>query len=157
MKEKTTALSNSTRETSLTTTANGKPSSAKTRAGLSLYDIEAAEHCLIGKDTPFNTDVLELIDRLTDLDTQVETGVDTLASQAEVLDSLFHFLLKRTLLSTETKHIEMWMKFALRAQAQSRCTYEAMSDIKNPRITNSGSGQVNVATGHQQVNNDTGS
>jgi hypothetical protein len=43
------------------------------------------------------------------------------------------------------------MRLALRAQTQSRCTLEAISNIKNPRTVIAK--QANISHGHQQINN----
>ncbi len=94
-----------------------------------------------------------LIDDLDDTVRRKGNGVPTLICQAQTLDVLFGQMVKSAMTCKSIKETDMWLKMALRAQSQCRSTFEAISDIKNPRVANYGSGQVNVANGHQQVNN----
>ena len=48
--------------------------------------------------------------------------------------------------------VERYLKLALRAQSQSRATWETLSTIKHPPMANY-VGQANVSNGHMQVNN----
>ncbi|MBC8386236.1 MAG: hypothetical protein H8E09_00170, partial [Gammaproteobacteria bacterium] len=56
-----------------------------------------------------------------------------LANQAIALQSLFTTLTEKAFSSDQIHHFESFMRLALRAQTQSRCTLEAISNIKNPR------------------------
>ena len=74
----------------------------------------------------------------------------TLCSQVVLLDALFNNLTARALGSEYQKNFENVLKLALKAQAQARCTAEALALIKNPQPYIR---QANIAQGHQQVNN----
>lgn len=81
-------------------------------------------------------------------------GEAMLAAQAHTLDALFHALTQRALLNMG-EYIdasETYLKLALRAQAQARATWEALSTVKNPPMVGYVN-QANIAHGHQQVNN----
>ncbi len=75
-----------------------------------------------------------------------------LVSQAATLDALFHNLLKRAVNADLMPHLESYMKLALKAQAQCRTTWEAVSNIQNPPVQYVK--QMNLAN-NQQVNNGT--
>ena len=48
-------------------------------------------------------------------------------------------------------NLETFLRLALKAQAQCRCTLEALSNIKNPPVVFAK--QANISQGHQQINN----
>lgn len=73
-----------------------------------------------------------------------------LANQLLTLDLLFNNLAQRSGRQESFKGIEVFMRLALKAQAQSRATAETLSIIKNPMPYIK---QANIANGHQQVNN----
>ncbi len=79
----------------------------------------------------------------------------TLVAQTITLDAIFHEMAYRASLNMG-EHLpatETYMRMALKAQAQSRCTIEALSEIKNPKsitITK----QANISD-QQIVNNGT--
>lgn len=75
-----------------------------------------------------------------------------LAAQAMTLDSLFHRMLFKAMNSDMLNHYEAFMKIALKAQSQSRCTLETISKIKNPPNATFVK-QANITQGNQQVNN----
>ena len=78
-----------------------------------------------------------------------DTGETALTVQAITLDKLFNHMVQSALVGGSAKpihHVELWLKFALRAQSQCRATYEAISNIRHPRVQY-------VAGGHMQVNN----
>ena len=75
-----------------------------------------------------------------------------LVRQMVVLDAMFNHLAIRASTNTTVMHFDLLMKTALKAQAQSRCTAEAIANIKNPRQV-AFVKQANIAHGHQQVNN----
>jgi hypothetical protein len=75
-----------------------------------------------------------------------------LSSQAHSLDLIFHTMARRSLEMDYIDNFERFMKLALRAQAQSRATWEALSAIKNPPAVGYVR-QANIAHGPQQVNN----
>jgi hypothetical protein len=70
--------------------------------------------------------------------------------QAHTLDASFNNLAKRTITSQYMANLDTYLKFALRAQSQSRATWEALSAIKNPPVM-SYVRQANIANGPQQV------
>jgi len=85
-----------------------------------------------------------------------ETGEETLLIQARTLDMLFNRLTRVALSATTVAAMAEPLRLAMRAQAQSRATLQAASDIRHPRRY---IGQQNVAEqynagGHQQVNRD---
>ncbi len=73
-----------------------------------------------------------------------------LANQLLTLDMLFNNLAQRSGRQESFKGIEVLMRLALKAQAQSRATAETLSIIKNPMPYIR---QANIAGGHQQINN----
>jgi hypothetical protein len=75
-----------------------------------------------------------------------------LTNQALTLDAIFNNMALRSHKQETFKGIEVLMRLALKAQAQSRSTAEALAEIKNPRPV-SFVKQANVTTGPQQVNN----
>lgn len=73
-----------------------------------------------------------------------------LVNQAITLDTLFHNLAQRSHRQEYMKQMETYLRLALKAQAQSRATIEAIGMLKNPMPFIK---QANIAQGHQQVNN----
>jgi hypothetical protein len=80
------------------------------------------------------------------------TGEEILQTQAMTLDFVFNQLIGRAMDETDFYAFEQMMRLAFKAQAQTRATMSAISGIRHPRVTNN-IGQVNNASGHQQVNN----
>lgn len=89
---------------------------------------------------------------------KLEEAQRMLAGQAHTLDAIFNSLAIQAADNIEKDHasVELFMKMALRAQSQSRATWIALSEIKNPRLANVVN-QANISSGHQQVNNHVGS
>lgn len=78
-----------------------------------------------------------------------------LASQAHTLDALFSNLARRAAANMGGGYLDAattYMKLALRAQAQTVRTIEALGEIKNPKHI-AFVAQANISNGHQQVNN----
>ncbi len=78
-----------------------------------------------------------------------------LNAQAITLNLMFAELARRAALNMG-EHLdatEVYMRLALRAQSQSRATFETLAAIKNPPMVFAK--QMNVANGPQQVNNQT--
>lgn len=79
----------------------------------------------------------------------------TLAGQAMALNAIFHEMARRAAanMSGPPREMERYMRLAMKAQSQCRCTVETLAEIKNPRqvafVT-----QANIAQ-NQQVNNGT--
>ncbi|MCU0896720.1 MAG: hypothetical protein MUC55_04385 [Burkholderiales bacterium] len=122
------------------------------RAALSLSRVGAGI-----KDA--NWDVTALLEELRGQSRAVNGGdlsraEATLATQGNLLDALFHALLRRSLTNMEagyTDAAERYMRLGLKAQSQCRTTLETLAAIKNPPVVYAR--QANVTTGPQQVNN----
>lgn len=82
----------------------------------------------------------------------LSTCEEALAAQAITLDDIFHTLARRAFSQENANHFDTLLKLAFKAQTQSRCSFEAISKIKNPPNPTIVK-QQNVAHGHQQVNN----
>lgn len=79
-----------------------------------------------------------------------------LGSQAHTLDALFSNMARRSHANLEAGHgvaAERWMRLALKAQAQTVRTIEALGELKNPRHI-AYVAQANISNGHQQINNE---
>ena len=105
----------------------------------------------------------EICDLMVVLDKQVSetlSGSDLkvaqriLAGQAFTLDAIFNKLAIEAANNIDIDHanVELYLKFALRAQSQSRAAFLALNDIMNPRLANFVN-QANISAGHQQINN----
>ena len=73
-----------------------------------------------------------------------------LSTQLIALDALFNNLAERAHRAEYMSNLEVYLKLALKAQSQARCTAETLAFIKNPQPYIK---QANIAQGHQQVNN----
>ena len=76
-----------------------------------------------------------------------------LFSQATALQTMFTSLVRRSVAQDYLKQYQAYMGLALKAQAQSRATLEALIELKQPRQKATFVKQANIAAGHQQVNN----
>ena len=76
-----------------------------------------------------------------------------LYSQASVLQTMSTSLVRRGAAQENLKWYQTFMGLALKAQAQSRATLEALIELKQPRQQPVFAKQANIAAGHQQVNN----
>ncbi|KVZ52988.1 hypothetical protein [Burkholderia ubonensis] len=76
-----------------------------------------------------------------------------LVAQAAALDGMFHDLAKRAhnYLRSEPDRADLYLKSALKAQAQCVQAIRVLSEVKNPRAVFVR--QTNVANGPQQINN----
>jgi hypothetical protein len=74
-----------------------------------------------------------------------------LTAQAHTLDAIFNNLARRAIDAEYLNQFEQYLKLSLRAQSQSRATWEALSAIKNPPVMGYVH-QANIAH-TQQVNN----
>lgn len=75
-----------------------------------------------------------------------------LVGQAKSLQTMFVSMARRANRQEYLKQYSTYMNLALKAQAQSRATIQALVELKYPRqviVTQ----QANIANGHQQVNN----
>jgi hypothetical protein len=75
-----------------------------------------------------------------------------LIGQATALQTIFVSLAKRAQHQQRQQHLEAFLGLALKAQAQSRATIQAVIDLKFPRQATFVK-QANIAHGPQQVNN----
>lgn len=75
-----------------------------------------------------------------------------LIGQATALQTIFVSLAKRAQHQQYQKHLESFLGLALKAQAQSRATIQAVVDLKYPKQATFVN-QANIANGPQQVNN----
>lgn len=103
-----------------------------------------------------------MIDYLEAACTSGDTGERALTAQAIMLDKLFNHLLQSAFggdASKSMSHIELWLKYALRAQSQCRATYDTVSAIRHPRVQlvreqyNARNMQVNNSLTTEQIRN----
>lgn len=104
-------------------------------------------------------DTVEISDYMAELDKagcNVAKGDLTrlekmLTTQAISLDNIFNKLAVQAIKSEYVANLETYLKLALKAQSQCKCTVEALSMLKNPQplIKQTNIGQL----GNQQVNN----
>ena len=73
-----------------------------------------------------------------------------LVNQAITLDNIFNQMAQRAAKQQTFKGIEVFLRLAMKAQAQARSTAEALALLKNPQPYIR---QANVTSGPQQVNN----
>jgi hypothetical protein len=78
-----------------------------------------------------------------------------LVGQATALQSLFTSLARRAQSQQSQRHLEAFLGLALKAQAQSRATIQAVVELKYPRQV-AFVKQANISHGPQQVNNGIG-
>ena len=102
-------------------------------------------------------DLTSLVEALTEQTTKTNDGnmaraEAMLTAQAHTLDAIFNNLAQRAINTEYMNHLDCCLKLALRAQSQSRATWEALSAIQNPPLAGYVK-QANIAHGPQQVNN----
>jgi len=104
-----------------------------------------------GIDFPLALQILEQeVEKLKSGDlTKVE---EMLLSQAVALEMMFVSMARRAKVQEQLLQFETHMRFALKAQNQSRATLQALVQLKQPSQTTFVK-QANIAQGHQQVNN----
>lgn len=99
--------------------------------------------------------LLELFDQAKEVNKNNLNGVEQmLFGQAVALNSMFNEFAMRAANMERVSNMELYMRLALKAQAQSRATLQTLAEIKNPRPV-AFVKQQNIAHGHQQVNNGT--
>jgi hypothetical protein len=80
------------------------------------------------------------------------TGLEaTLTAQVTSLDTIFNALARRANNSDTMSKLEVYMRLALKAQAQCARTIEVLAAMKNPPIVFAK--QANITNGNQQINN----
>ncbi len=111
---------------------------------------------LAGKGGVGTADVMvSLMDSArTARDGNLSTLEAMLVSQATALQTIFSSYACRAQAQTQYRFREGFMTMALKAQAQSRATIQAIVELKFPRQATFVS-QANIAAGPQQVNNGT--
>jgi hypothetical protein len=75
-----------------------------------------------------------------------------LIGQAQALQTMFVYLGKQAIEKTSLPQYVAFMNMALKAQAQSRATIQALTELKYPKQATFVK-QANIANGNQQVNN----
>jgi len=75
-----------------------------------------------------------------------------LMTQANTLDMIFNQLARKAAFCEYMNQFQVHLSLALKAQAQSRATLEALAEIKHPRPV-AFVKQANITNGPQQVNN----
>lgn len=108
---------------------------------------------VLGKDT----DLAEIVDTLHSMMKRANGGDLTdlenmLIGQANALQTMFASLARRAHAQQYQRHFEGFLALALKCQAQSRATIQAVVDIKYPRQATFVK-QANIANGPQQINN----
>lgn len=115
--------------------------------------IKPYQESVFGKDMDINV----LIDGLREScgkakDGDLSTLEAMLIAQATALQSIFTSLARRAHVQQYQKHLEAFLGLALKAQAQSRATIQAVVELKYPRQV-AFVKQANISHGPQQVNN----
>ena len=118
--------------------------------------IQAYTGAMFGKESDINV----LIDGMrgsfkTVKDGDLSSLEAMLVGQATALQSLFTSLARRAQLQQSQRHLEAFLGLALKAQAQSRATIQAVVELKYPRQV-AFVKQANISHGPQQVNNGLG-
>lgn len=115
--------------------------------------IQAYTGAMFGKEPDINV----LIDGLrgsfkTVKDGDLSSLEAMLVGQATALQSLFTGLARRAHSQQSQRHLEAFLGLALKAQAQSRATIQAVAELKYPRQV-AFVKQANISHGPQQINN----
>ena len=118
--------------------------------------VQAFTTNLLGEDA---TGITELVESLRDSarnasDGDLSTLEGMLISQATALQTIFASYARRAQAQSQQRNLEAFMGMALKAQAQSRATIQAVIELKYPRQATFVK-QANIAHGPQQVNNGT--
>lgn len=129
-----------------------------TAEALSKPEVRAAS--IIQRFEGDTLDLTSLADELKSQTEAIQTGdmkrpEAMLAAQAHTLDALFATLARRAAANMDGGYLETantYMKLALKAQAQTVRTIEALGELKHPKHI-SFVAQANIAQGHQQINN----
>ena len=118
--------------------------------------IQAYTGAMFGKEPDINV----LIDGLRDSfkilkDGDLSSLEAMLVGQATALQSLFTSLARRAQSQQSQRHLKAFLGLALKAQAQSRATIQAVVELKYPRQI-AFVKQANISHGPQQINNGPG-
>lgn len=159
-----------TKKTSDTTTQSAKPRAVATHtddkdvdSALDLADLvtrpsmnAAAVMTEYGK--PFGNLEVEALAAVLSVQIKEINGGDLhraeamLYAQAHALQSIFMNFSRRALNQDYQRHLESFMRMALKAQNQCRMTLETLATIKNPPVVFARQANINNG-GQQQVNN----
>lgn len=115
--------------------------------------MQAYQGAVLGDDISLMTTiegVRQITERLKSGDMSDVEGL--LISQALSLQTIYTSLARRAQDQTLQRNLEAFLGLALKAQAQSRSTLQALVELKFPRQV-SFVRQANITTGNQQVNN----
>lgn len=116
--------------------------------------MESFQKNLNGPEVDFNVICESLGERVGKIQGGDLSMVESmLFSQASALQTMFASLARRGSAQEYLKQYQAYMVLALKAQAQSRATLEALVEMKQPRQQPTFVKQANIAAGHQQVNN----
>ena len=116
--------------------------------------MESFQKNLNGPEVDFNVIYESLGERVGKIQGGDLSMVESmLFSQASALQTMFTSLVRRGSAQEYIKQYQVYMGLALKAQAQSRATLEALVEMKQPRQQPTFVKQANIAAGHQQVNN----
>ncbi len=108
---------------------------------------------IFGEDTDLTAYLAELRVLSQTVQNGDMTGLEKmLVIQANTLDMIFNQLARKAAFSEYLNQFQTHLSLALKAQAQSRATVEALAEIRNPRPV-AFVKQANIANGPQQVNN----
>ena len=115
--------------------------------------VEKYQGNVMGKEI----DMSSLIEGLRDTFDEAKDGdlsqlEEMLIGQATALQSIFVSLARRAQVQEYQKNLESFLGLALKAQAQSRATIQAVVELKYPRQV-AFVKQANISHGPQQVNN----
>jgi hypothetical protein len=115
--------------------------------------VDAYQDHVLGNDLDMNT----LVDTLQANMGKSNSGdmselENMLIGQATALQTIFVSLARRAQSQQYQRNLEAFLGLALKAQAQSRATIQAIVDLKYPRQATFVK-QANIANGPQQVNN----
>ena len=119
--------------------------------------LNAAVTETFGKSLLPNMDISKISDNIRQSVRGVQNGnleelEDMLVGQAKSLETMFANLARRANAQEYLQQFTTYMNLALKTQAQSRATIQAIVELKYPRqvvVTQ----QANFSAGHQQVNN----
>ena len=116
--------------------------------------IDSFQGNLMGKEVGFELAHQSLGERVNAIQAgDLKLLESMLFSQASALQTIFASLARRASTQEHLAQYQAFLGLALKAQAQSRATIEALVELKQPRQQPTFIKQANVAAGHQQVNN----
>lgn len=127
-------------------------------AGLSSALLNTCTSMLYAKGTAGEVDFGEALSVVIEKAKRVQVNNTseleaTLSAQVGSLDAIFAELARRAAINMgdHLHATEIYMRLALKAQAQCARTIEVLANIKNPPVIYAR--QANIANGHQQINN----